>query len=329
MPWGKGNAAVELKLIGDAAIPTLVALLEDRRPIRSVGYWRSFSPSRTVLRYQDAAAQILNEILPQPFYDRSTTGSYLSNEKPERRAKVIESIRKWCHAEYARPGVEEKWDAMLRHRWTIYGRSLMHSLADDLTQRRRLLDQLTCVADKVHPCHLPEISYLMCRLGDRSRLPEAADRFFGHRFALTTQRDSTASLSALRYGARQVVLYGNEEHRERFAELLRLPEQKYSALRTMAFRELVVLAAGRQRLIPNDYDKAEFPLHLLILCLDPSRELHRSTTHCGMRECDVAAAAVQAFTDRDFGFSDSGEVTSRDRAIERIREWWQRERPRR
>src|SRR5262249_40898643 len=57
------NAAVDLWRIGRPAIPALLRLLDDRRPIRSVGYWRDYAHSRTVLRYQDAAIQILNELL--------------------------------------------------------------------------------------------------------------------------------------------------------------------------------------------------------------------------------------------------------------------------
>ncbi len=90
---GETNAAMKLKELGAPVIPTLIALLEDRRPTRSVGWARSFYPARTVLRYQDAAIEILNEILPTPFYERSTTAAYFSNEKPEVRERVIRAIK--------------------------------------------------------------------------------------------------------------------------------------------------------------------------------------------------------------------------------------------
>ena len=89
------NAAIELRKIGRPVIPALIALLEDRRPIRSVGYWRDFHPTRTVLRYQDAAIQILNSLLPSEFYIRSSTAAYFSTEEPEVREAVIARIRNW------------------------------------------------------------------------------------------------------------------------------------------------------------------------------------------------------------------------------------------
>ena len=82
---GTYNAAIELRKIGPPAVPRLTKLLEDRRPTRSVGYWRSFRRDRTVLRYQDAAIEILNELLPAAFYRESSTRAYFSNEFPEVR----------------------------------------------------------------------------------------------------------------------------------------------------------------------------------------------------------------------------------------------------
>ena len=87
------DAAQSLHAIGKPAVPALIELLDDRRPIRGVGYWRNFHPSRTVLRYQDAAIQLLEAILEQELYDRRTTSSYFSTEKPDRRAEIAEAIR--------------------------------------------------------------------------------------------------------------------------------------------------------------------------------------------------------------------------------------------
>ncbi len=88
----KPTAAEELLKIGSPAVPHLQKLLDDRRPIRGVGYWRDFHPTRTVLRYQDAAIQIISAIQQQPHYKRRTTSSYFSNESPEVRQSVQQSI---------------------------------------------------------------------------------------------------------------------------------------------------------------------------------------------------------------------------------------------
>lgn len=91
----KDNAALRLREIGGPAIPRLIGLLHDRRPIRSVGYWRSFVASRTVLRYQDAAVEILQDLIPVEIYSRSTTADYLSTEPDAHREEVISRAVRW------------------------------------------------------------------------------------------------------------------------------------------------------------------------------------------------------------------------------------------
>ena len=88
------NAAKNLRDLGEASIPALLDLLDDRRPIRAVGYWRDFHPTRTILRYQDAAIQILGELLPGAPYVPGTTSSYFSGEETEECTKLAEQIRK-------------------------------------------------------------------------------------------------------------------------------------------------------------------------------------------------------------------------------------------
>ena len=87
------NAANALRKIGEPAIPFLIEILEDRRPIRGVGYWRDFRPNRTVLRYQDAAIQIIDAIRSKNAYDRQTTSSYFSTELPEKRKEIIDALK--------------------------------------------------------------------------------------------------------------------------------------------------------------------------------------------------------------------------------------------
>ncbi len=87
------NAAKALRAIGEPALPSLINLLTDRRPIRGIGYWRDFHPTRTVLRYQDAAIQIIDEILPKGAYVRRTTSSYFSIERPEKQQEIIEALK--------------------------------------------------------------------------------------------------------------------------------------------------------------------------------------------------------------------------------------------
>jgi hypothetical protein len=96
---GKDTASSDaLVKIDRPAIPALIEQLENRRLTRSIGFWRNFAPDRTVLRYQDVAVECIEEILNIRFYTVSSTSSYLSNEKPEIRNKVIADIKAWWKA---------------------------------------------------------------------------------------------------------------------------------------------------------------------------------------------------------------------------------------
>ena len=87
------SAALALTNIGEPAIPQLIELLDDRRPICAVGYWRSFHPERTILRYQDAAIQIIDGIRGGDPHEPRSTGVYFSTLQPEDRQEVIEALR--------------------------------------------------------------------------------------------------------------------------------------------------------------------------------------------------------------------------------------------
>lgn len=94
-PFIKGyNAAIALRDIGESAVPYLIELLDDHRPIRAVGYFRHFLPLRYVLRYKDAAITILHAIRSNNLYDQRLILSYRSAENPEAKKKIKEQLRK-------------------------------------------------------------------------------------------------------------------------------------------------------------------------------------------------------------------------------------------
>lgn len=92
------SAAVALRKMGKPAVPTLIGLLEDRRPTRTVGAGYN---GAQVLRYCDAALQILEAITGQRFGDLKVRdglggrGRYLSNIKSEYRSRIISRIKTW------------------------------------------------------------------------------------------------------------------------------------------------------------------------------------------------------------------------------------------
>jgi hypothetical protein len=81
--------------IGLPAIPELIARLDDRRLTRSIGFHRSFSPHRIVLRVQDVAIQAIERIVSEPFYRVPTTSSYFSTEEGATRAKIVAEVKTW------------------------------------------------------------------------------------------------------------------------------------------------------------------------------------------------------------------------------------------
>ncbi|WP_298517962.1 hypothetical protein [uncultured Kordia sp.] len=98
-PKGEYNAAISLKKIGKPAIPFLINLLDDRRPLSTIGYFRDFYPTRTILRYQDAAVEILNQITQESFYTNTCTACYFSTESCEFRTQKWNDIKNWYNKE--------------------------------------------------------------------------------------------------------------------------------------------------------------------------------------------------------------------------------------
>src|SRR5690606_14002520 len=74
------DAATALHRIGEPAVPALIALLDDRRPTRSVSTGKNHPHA---LRYQDVALQILEAIAGRSFGELAGRGVYLSNVDDE------------------------------------------------------------------------------------------------------------------------------------------------------------------------------------------------------------------------------------------------------
>jgi hypothetical protein len=72
--------AHKLVRIGYPAVPQLIAALDDPTFTRSVGYWRDFTFSHTVLTVGDCAATILRSITGKSFYSPVTTSGYMSKD---------------------------------------------------------------------------------------------------------------------------------------------------------------------------------------------------------------------------------------------------------
>lgn len=75
------SAAVELKKLGEAAVPLLIEHLDDARPTRCQGHWRRHAPvGRYLLRYGDCCQQILRAIGGEEIFPGFPGGSYPMQE---------------------------------------------------------------------------------------------------------------------------------------------------------------------------------------------------------------------------------------------------------
>jgi hypothetical protein len=90
----KPNAAVELQKIGVAAIPQLVAHMDDARPTRCEGYWHDYWPEgHYLLRYGDCCQQVFEAITGHTLFRGTTTVSYPIHDGAGKQCK--ESAEKW------------------------------------------------------------------------------------------------------------------------------------------------------------------------------------------------------------------------------------------
>jgi len=323
---GGANAAIKLKEIGEPAIPMLIDLLVDRRPTRSIGYWRDFSPSRTVLRYQDAAIQILNELTPTPFYRAGSTYSYFSKEKPEVQTNIIASIKTWYVKSRGKSETKQKWMAIEQNPGIYQVLSLLGKLAEKPGQKEQVLQKLRRMCNERDRIQLPQISFLMCQLGDYSELAKVADAYLVGLYEVETKLpdDSAPGANAQDYALRQMILYGDERCRASLRELFYLKEDPLSKKQAL-FRMLLELTSGEYQGLPKGYEKGRFPIHLLIDVLDFREywgQVRDGASWRTIRYCDAAAEAIQGFTGVNFGYDEKTSSATKDVVIERIRSWW-------
>ncbi|MFI4860033.1 MAG: M56 family metallopeptidase [Phycisphaerales bacterium JB063] len=125
-----------LRNLGKPVVPALIALLDDDRPIRCISTGLNGSH---VLRYRDAAEQILSAIAGQRFMPHVSRGVYFSNAPVDVQLQVVRDIERWWQA--SRNESEAQW-----LRASIEQHGIGHrTVGDDRGRRLIELEGVGCV----------------------------------------------------------------------------------------------------------------------------------------------------------------------------------------
>ena len=87
--------STHLRQLGYAAVPALMAALNDDRPTRTVYHWRDFHDSRLVWRVSDFAWHILCDISGREFGYQRIVGFTFSMMEPEEKQAAKDEIGRW------------------------------------------------------------------------------------------------------------------------------------------------------------------------------------------------------------------------------------------
>jgi len=314
------NPAQELLRLGDEAIPALLALLDDPSPTRTVWH-RRMAPYWSVLRYQDVAIQILGELAPAPFYRQTQSAVFYSGEKRTLQSEINRQYRSWFEKSEDKSEEERMWAAID----TVVGiyptLSILETLALEHNQREKVMDALVAETTRRPPIQLPQLSYLMCRLGNTQFMDDAQAIWKSHRSGpFNSLPDDGAAISnAELHMFRQLILFGEERHH---AYLLDIVHGRERVQFDLWLRDMCDLAANRWDRFPKEYDRNRFPLYLLIDAMSADK-VQDAKGFRAPRKVDDIAIAIQAFTGIDFGIDQEGTIEARDAAIVKIKAWWE------
>jgi hypothetical protein len=97
------NPAAELEKLGMAAVPQLVAHLDDARPTRCKGHWRRYWPEgHYLLRYGDCCQQVFEAITGHTIFRGTTSVSYPVRDGHAKQCRE-EAVRWWREYQMKNP----------------------------------------------------------------------------------------------------------------------------------------------------------------------------------------------------------------------------------
>ena len=231
--------------------------------------------------------------------------------------------------------------------------ALLQSLGQDLHERAAVLSRLHKMWAAYDVLRRPEIAYLMCQLGDRSGVEPVAKGLFAGDYDTGRELEpdgGAAGANATDNAVRMLILYGTPQHRQRLLAFFKLADDPLRKRDELCEILLGLSSTSNGPGLPAGYPKDQFPLELVIACMDYTEEVgtiafapggsvesqmqrdHDSVTGSvtvhgaagvyEQRGCDYAAQTIQNLTGRDFGHRVSDPISQRDKAVVAIKKWW-------
>jgi len=168
IPGCAESPAQVLVKMGEEVMPRLVGLLSDRRATRIVSPSICGMAVARVLRYQDAAVEILGELMPWRPYVSPSIAIPFSGEPTYVRERVVERVRSWVTETRRQVNEDRLWISVGYASMRDKLRILRDLSVGDRTRPLQVLHQLY----RKRVSWRPEICELMCDLADRSCLEE-------------------------------------------------------------------------------------------------------------------------------------------------------------
>jgi len=294
--------------IGRPAVPRLIEHLDDRRLTRSIGFSRSFSPHRVVLRGLDVAVQCIEKILDIRFYEPSSTSSYLSNEEAEKRRAVIQDIKSWWKAYGDKPPLDGFLGRLDHGR--PYQRLDMLRKAEAI--EKKAVNSIAVIkrwAVEGHANDLPEYVRALADRGDRSLLPAI-------RKMITSDPGR-----AIPYGAVGVLLrHGDADDYRNLREAARKDMARGSRLGQQQCLWGAVYSS-----IENTKNPLAVPLLVGFLEqreITGARWLGEAKGSMGFSCADTCMGALIRLTGHNEGYRPDAPPDERFASIDRWRAWW-------
>ncbi len=302
------DPAIRIVKRGRAMIPALIYALDDQTATRCTFILANSTQSSMVFRRSDLALALIEAITRCKFY-KAQRGKWFSQYDEAFRTETIATVEKWWQITKDSSPLEARSHLIAEVDYDL-ARTMIELLVFDGEESRAIAHMKSFLLTTEGKTYL-QIATRLAELGDAEGITKIAERL---RTAKTIHVDAAGALVA--FGGRR----------------------EYKILRGIIEDDLARHDAGSkspatvilQAIAKNKNRRMAIPL--LALALNPEDDIAMSgqTAHVGQTSpaetrADFAAKLLQELTRRNFRFDPATERPLRQKAIERMRDWWQHE----